>query len=136
VAGHVAICGDCCLVSLAPEGYVITLMTLQHYDQLPSLTPPPAIPVIMLYKTLLNLDSESRTHASVTGIHKHKRNLLKSASSDCTTALLVYSRSSGNLSHFKYLGKTVTNQNLIHEEIEVRLNNLSSRTRSWGLLSL
>jgi hypothetical protein len=35
----------------------------------------------------------------------------------------IANRSFGNVSQFKYLGKTVTNQNLIQEEIKRRLNS-------------
>jgi hypothetical protein len=35
----------------------------------------------------------------------------------------IANRSFGNVSQFKYLGMTVTNQNLIQEEIKRRLNS-------------
>jgi hypothetical protein len=35
-----------------------------------------------------------------------------------------------NVSHFKYFGKTVTNQNFIQEEIKMRLNSGNAWYRS------
>jgi hypothetical protein len=45
----------------------------------------------------------------------------------------IASRSFENVSQFKCLGTTVTNQNLIQEEIKRRLNSDNARYLSFGL---